>query len=74
MKLLKKIYFFYADGFKNMSRSGKQLWFIIILKLIIMFGIFKVVFFKNYLNERYDTEAKKIEHISNELTKIPSAE
>lgn len=74
MKLLKKIYFFYADGFKNMSRSGKRLWLIIILKLLIMFGIFKIFFFKNYLNERYDTEAEKIEHISDELTKIPNAE
>lgn len=72
MKLLKKIFFFYTDGFKNMSHSGKQLWLIIILKLLIMFGILKIFFFKNYLNERYETEAEKIEHVSDELTKIPN--
>jgi hypothetical protein len=36
-----------------------------------MFGVLKVFFFKNYLNSNFKTEQEKIEHISNELTKIP---
>ncbi len=72
MKLLKNIFFFYKEGFKNMSTTSKRLWLIIFLKLIIMFGVLKVFFFKNYLNERYETDTEKIEHISDELTKIPN--
>lgn len=35
-----------------------------------MFAILKVFFFKNYLNDNFKTEEEKIEHISNELTKV----
>ena len=59
----------YAHGFKNMSRMSKTLWVVAILKLIIMFGFLKVFFFKSHLSQ-YETEAEKIEHVSDRLTKI----
>lgn len=43
--MLKKIYYFYRDGFRNM-KVGKTLWLIIAIKLFIMFAILKVFFFQ----------------------------
>lgn len=61
------MYHLYADGFKNMSKMSRTLWLVAILKLIIMFGLLKVFFFKKHLNQ-FKTEEEKIEHISKELT------
>lgn len=53
-----------------MSKSGKKLWLIIILKLIIMFAILKLFFFENFLNSQFNTDEEKIEYVSKQLTKI----
>ena len=45
---LKSIGNFYIDGFKNMT-WGRPLWMLIILKLIILFAILRVFFFKPVL-------------------------
>ena len=45
MRQIKKIVRFYADGFKNMT-WGKELWLLIIIKLVIMFGILRLFFFQ----------------------------
>jgi len=64
--MFKKLYYFYRDGFKNMT-VGKTLWVIALLKLFIMFAILKVFFFPNYLNTNFKTEADKSNHVSQEL-------
>lgn len=69
MKYLKQFFHMYVDGFRNQSRSSRKLWLIIIIKLVIMFGILKVFFFKDFLHENFTTDEERIEHISNELTK-----
>jgi hypothetical protein len=66
-KLL-KLFFFYYDGFKNMT-VGKSLWVIILLKLFIFFGIFRVFFFPDILNKNFKTESEKSNYIIQELTK-----
>jgi len=43
--MFKKILFFYIDGFKNLSDLGRKLWVIIIIKLVVIFVVFKVFFF-----------------------------
>jgi hypothetical protein len=43
--MINKIVLFYVDGFKNLSSRGKQLWLIIIIKLVVIFVILKVFFF-----------------------------
>ncbi len=48
MLTAKKIYRFYAEGFKQMT-VGKKLWMIIIIKLIILFLILKVFFFPDFI-------------------------
>lgn len=50
-------------------KLGKTLWAIILIKLFIMFVIFRVFFFKNFLNERFDTKEQKSEYVIEQLTK-----
>lgn len=69
-KVIKNIFNFYLEGFKNMSLTSKRLWIIILIKLFIMFAVLKLFFFKNYLSDNFESEEEKIEHVSNELTKI----
>lgn len=62
--LLRRICFFYVDGFKSMT-IGKTLWLIILIKLFIMFFILKLFFFPNFLKGK--TEEQKQEYVSEEL-------
>jgi hypothetical protein len=66
--MLKNIWNFYIDSFRNLNKDGKRLALIIIIKLIILFGIFKVFFFRDFLDSRYDTDKQKSEHIIKQLT------
>ena len=52
---LKSIANFYIDGFKNMT-WGRPLWMLIILKLIILFAILRVFFFKRVLAGKSEDE------------------
>ena len=60
------IYRFYADGVKNMT-WGRQLWWLILLKVIILFAVLRLFFFEPVLSGKSENE--KIEHVGNELTK-----
>ena len=60
------IYNFYRDGFKNMT-WGRQLGWIILLKLILLFLVLRVFFFKPVLAGK--SEVQKIEHVSEQLIK-----
>ena len=52
---LKSIANFYIDGFKNMT-WGRPVWMLIILKLIILFAILRVFFFKPVLAGKSEDE------------------
>lgn len=67
MTILKKIFYFYYDGFKSMT-IGKKLWLLIFIKLFIMFAILKVFFFPNYLNSKFKTDAEKSDYVIEQLT------
>ncbi|MFA5502146.1 MAG: DUF4492 domain-containing protein [Sulfurovaceae bacterium] len=58
----------YIDGFKNM-RVGKELWVLIALKLLILFGIMKLFFFPNYLKTEYENDTQRSMHVLEQLTK-----
>lgn len=62
----KKIFRFYAEGFKNM-RLGKTLWGIIAIKFVLFFVIIKMLFFPNFLNEQFDTDTQRANHVINNL-------
>ena len=65
--LFQKIFYFYVDGFRNMT-VGKSLWLIILIKLFIMFFVLKLFFFPDFLNTRFDTEEEKQEYMKEQLT------
>ena len=50
---------FYIDGFKNMT-WGWQLWALILLKILILFAILRVFFFKPVLAGKSDKEKSEI--------------
>ena len=58
------IYNFYRDGFRNMT-WGRQLWWVILLKVVLLFLVLRTFFFQPVLAGKSDEQ--KIEHVSNEL-------
>lgn len=64
-----RIFFFYYDGFRNLSPVGKRLWIIILIKLFIMFAILKFFFFPNFLNTNFDSDEERSDHVIEQLTK-----
>lgn len=68
MKVLRKLYLFYFQGFKSMT-VGKKLWVIIIIKLMIIFLILKLFFFPDYLKTNFATDEERSDHVIEQLTK-----
>ncbi|MCL2727152.1 MAG: DUF4492 domain-containing protein [Bacteroidales bacterium] len=66
IKLLKRVYYFYLEGFKSMT-IGKTLWLVIAIKLSIMFFILKPLFFKNELS-KFQTPQEKSKHVIEQIT------
>jgi len=64
---LKKILLFYIDGFRSM-RLGRGLWLIIIIKLLIIFGVFKLFFFEEFLESKFDNDIQRYYYIMDNLT------
>lgn len=48
LPLLRKIVLFYLEGFRGMT-LGRVLWAIILAKLILLFGVLKLFFFRDPL-------------------------
>ncbi len=67
--ILKNIWDFYYDGFRNMSRDSRKLWLIILIKLFIMFAILKVFFFPDILKENFHSDEERIQYIEQQLIK-----
>lgn len=61
-----RIYRFYVDGFRSMT-VGRKLWLLIIIKLFILFFIFKLFFFPDILSRDYDTDAERAEAVRESL-------
>ena len=49
---IKRIFRFYAEGFRSMT-VGRSLWLLIIIKLVILFAVLKVFFFPDILSSGY---------------------
>ena len=67
MNMIKRIFNFYYEGFKNMSKWAKTLWVIIFIKLFIMFAVLKVFFFNNHMGD-LKTDQDKSEYVIEQLT------
>jgi hypothetical protein len=70
MKIIRTLFLFYYDGFKNIE-VGKKLWLIILIKIFILFAILKIFFFPDFLNVRFETDRERgdyvIEQLSNDM-------
>ncbi len=57
---------FYVDGFRAMT-VGRKLWLLIIIKLFILFFIFKLFFFPDILQRDYDTDGERADAVRRSL-------
>jgi hypothetical protein len=67
--MIKKIFKFYYEGFRDMT-FGKNLWIIILLKLFVMFAILKLFFFKDFLKTNFNSDKDRSEYVLEKLTEI----
>ena len=64
--LLKKVWLFYRDGFKNQTWGRPLIW-LVILKFFILFAILRAFFFHPAMEGMTDTE--KSETVGKNLTR-----
>lgn len=58
----------YVDGFRNMT-VGRYLWAIILVKLAILFLVFRLFFFPDILSRDYDTDEQRSDAVREHLIK-----
>lgn len=63
--MIKRIFRFYVEGFRNM-RLGKLLWMVILVKLFIIFAVLKVFFFHDHIGENAE-EGHEVEFVATEI-------
>ncbi|HDR52186.1 MAG TPA: DUF4492 domain-containing protein [Mariniphaga anaerophila] len=68
LNIVKQVWRFYINGFRNMSGWGRQVWLIILIKLFIMFAILKVFFFPNFLKTNFETDQERSNYVLEILT------
>ncbi|NQV02846.1 MAG: DUF4492 domain-containing protein [Bacteroidia bacterium] len=66
LNFVKKIFYFYYDGFRSMT-VGRKLWAIILIKIFIIFAILRLFFFPNFLNSNFESEQEKAEYVREQL-------
>jgi len=63
---IRKIYFFYLDGFRGMT-LGRTLWRIVLLKLIVIFIFLNGFIHDKSFKSQYTTQKEKIDFVYNNL-------
>lgn len=66
MNVFRRVYKFYAEGIRSMS-VGRTLWIIVGIKLIILFAVLRLFFFKPELS-KYKSESEKAQHVIENLS------
>ena len=66
--MLRKFWSIYYEGFSHLPRWAKIVLAIVVVKLLVMFIVFKMILMPNYLNSNYSTDEEKSEYIFEELT------
>lgn len=64
-KAIISIWNFYYEGFKNMT-WGRSLWVLIFLKVIILFLVLRLFFFKPVMSGK--TDEQRSEYVGTQLT------
>ena len=49
-------------------KTGRTLWLIIVIKLIIIFGFLKLVFYPDLLNSKFDSDAQRAAYVLDNIT------
>lgn len=57
----------YVDGFRDMT-VGKRLWALILIKLALLFLVFRLFFFPDLLEENYDNDTDRAQAVRTALT------
>lgn len=65
--MIKRIWNFYFEGFRDMSWWGRRVWIIIIIKLFIIFAVLKLFFFPDFLKSRFTSEKDRSEYVMEQL-------
>jgi flagellar basal body-associated protein FliL len=63
---MREFFQFYIDGFKSMT-VGKQLWILIIIKVVIFFCVLKIFFFPDVVAEKTPIGSDPSDTVRNEL-------
>jgi hypothetical protein len=66
--LVKRAIEMYAEGFGTLSPWARTLWIIILLKLFIMFAIFKLFFFRDTLQNRFNSTEERAAFVIDQIT------
>lgn len=64
---VKRVIELYTGGFREMT-VGKRLWVLILVKLAILFLVFRLFFFPDRLAEEYDNDDERARAVARELT------
>ena len=64
---LRRVADLYAGGFREMT-VGRTLWAVLLIKLAIMFLVFKLFFFPDWLARDYDTDDERARAVRTALT------
>ncbi len=68
MNIIKNIFLFYYNGFKNLTSTSRKLWLLIWIKsAIILIVLF--LFFPRYFNQ-FETENQKSDAVSENILNI----
>lgn len=66
-RLCRSVWKFYADGFRNMT-VGRSLWALILIKVTILFLVFKLLFFPDILKRDYPDDESRAQAVREALT------
>ncbi len=58
---------FYVQGFRGMT-VGRTLWWVIGIKLLVIFGILKLFFFPDFLSSNYSNDTERSAHVLDQIT------
>ena len=65
--MLKKVYRFYYEGFREMT-WGRKLWGIILIKLFILFAVLLLFFFPDLLKRDFKNDQERSDYVLEQIT------
>lgn len=66
MQILRSVFFFYYNGLRNMTIFGRNLWKLVIFKVIFLVIIANFLF-PNLLKENFNNDTDRANHVAENL-------